>query len=183
MDENTEKKKETKRNPLTLGIGNQETADRFLAINRQRGEKYSDTLGYLLDAYENPPKDDDSAKTISGLRQQVKDQKQQLDDLNRQLAAAQQEVNTNAEILNSKQLQLEELQQRTDGAIVINPNPVVLHFLNEMAEQTQSSPAMILERLFLDDLQNPRANNLPYTVSPSRIREVMDQLRKEEKHE
>ena len=183
MDENTEKKKETKRNPLTLGIGNQETADRFLAINRQRGEKYGDTLAYLLDAYEIPPKDADSAKTIANLQLLVNDQKLQIDDLTRQLAAAQQEVNTNAEILNSKQLQLDELQQRTDGAIILTPNPVVRHFLIEMAEKTQSSPAMILERLFLDDLQNPRANNLPYTVSPSRIREVMDQLRKEEKHE
>jgi hypothetical protein len=46
-----------------------------------------------------------------------------------------------------------------------------------MADKEKTTPGKILERLFIDDLQNPRANNLPYTVSSSRIREVMEELK------
>ena len=67
-----------------------------------------------------------------------------------------------------------------EGAIIVKPNPVSLHFLKEMAEKTKTEPGKILEKLFFDDLQNPRANNLPYTVTASRIREVLNELKPKE---
>lgn len=198
MDENTVKKQETKRetkkNPLTIGIGTQETADRFLALNRQRGETYGDTLSYLLDAYENPPKDADSAATIAKLQRRIEELEQdnlgyrseednyriKISDLEAQLKAAISDANANAESGLGQQLQLEELRKLTEGAVILKPNPVVAHFLIQMAERTKSTPERILEQLFLADLQNPLANNLPYTVTSREIRRVMEELKGKE---
>ena len=89
-------------------------------------------------------------------------------------------MNENAESGLGKQLQLVELRQQIDGAVIVKLNPVSRFFLAEMAGKTGTTPDRILEKLFIDDLQNPRANNLPYTVSSSRIREVMEELKRGE---
>lgn len=141
----------------------------------------------LMDAYENPPKDADSAATIERLEQQLADLKaentayeatlqnneNEIAQLKLDLAAARNDANANA----AKAQGIELAQQ---GAIVIKPNPVVAYFLEEMAKETGKTPADILQALYIDDLQNPRANNLPYTVSASRIREVMAELKKQQ---
>lgn len=195
MEEKEEKKKEPRRNALTIGIGSQETADRFLAVrNGTYAVTYEEIVKILLDNYENPPQDDGSAATIAKLKQRIEELEQdnlgyrseednykhQISELEAKLDTARNEANANAESAMGDQLQLEELRKRTEGAIVLKPNPVTGYFLNEMAEKEGTDPGKILERLFFDDLQNPRANNLPYTVSPSRIREVMEELKKTE---
>ena len=76
-----------------------------------------------------------------------------------------------------------KIQTDTDGAIIVKPNPVSAYFLKEMAERENTTPEKILERLFIDDLQNPRANNLPYTVESSRIREVMKELKQKQQQQ
>lgn len=202
MLENPEKKPErrpeTRRNALTIGIGSQETADRFLRV---KTGTYEETIVHLLDAYERPSTD--NSETIANLQQRINDLENETNTLNEAIAdrnrtieeytgtiseleerleAARNEANKNAEILNSRQLMLDELKRSGAGVIVLNPNPVVSHFLNEMAEKTKSTPAKILEQLFLLDLQNPLANNLPYTVSSREIRRVMEEL-KEQKEE
>lgn len=160
----------------------------IIRIGNEMGAVNSgDVVKRLMDAYENPPKDADSAATIERLEQQVSDLKaenaayeatlqnneNEIAQLKLDLAAARNDANANA----AKAQGIELAQQ---GAIVIKPNPVVAYFLEEMAKETGKTPADILQALYIDDLQNPRANNLPYTVPASRIREVMAELKKQQ---
>ena len=162
-----------------------ETHRRFAQLMREAGAATARSfIETLMDAYQNPPEDADSAATIIAMEKQIKDlnvhidrlnvelgeKEGNIDDLKLQLATARNEANDNA----AKAMQI---QTSTEGCIIVKPNPVSAYFLNEMAEKEKTTPAKILERLFIDDLQNPRANNLPYTVSGSRIREVMEELK------
>lgn len=162
-----------------------ETHRRFGELAYEAGATTSRSfIETLMDAYQNPPKDSDSATTIISMEQQIADLKSEIasyeatqqnneaeiEDLKLQLATARNDANDNA-------AKAQQIQTATEGAIIVKPNPVSAYFLNEMAEREKTTPAKILERLFIDDLQNPRANNLPYTVSSSRIREVMDELK------
>lgn len=162
-----------------------ETHRRFGELAYEAGATTSRSfIETLMDAYQNPPKDSDSAATIIAMEKQIDDLKgeiasyeatqqnneAEIEDLKLQLSTARNDANDNA-------AKAQQIQTATEGAIIVKPNPVSAYFLNEMAEKQQTTPAKILERLFIDDLQNPRANNLPYTVSSSRIREVMDELK------
>ena len=162
-----------------------ETHRRFAQLMREAGATTSRSfIETLMDAYQNPPDDADSAATIIAMEKQIDDLKgeiasyeatqqnneAEIEDLKLQLATARNEANDNAS-------KAQQIQTATEGAIIVKPNPVSAYFLNEMAEREKTTPAKILERLFIDDLQNPRANNLPYTVSSSRIREVMEELK------
>jgi hypothetical protein len=193
MSENPENTNKTKSETVKIdGISAQinlspgsETHRRFAKLMREAGAATARSfIETLMDAYQNPPEDADSAATIIAMEKQIGDLKgeiavykairQNLDldveDLKLQLATARNEANDNA-------AKAQKIQTDTEGAIIVKPNPVSAYFLNEMAEKQQTTPAKILERLFIDDLQNPRANNLPYTVSSSRIREVMEELK------
>ena len=162
-----------------------ETHRRFAQLMREAGAATARAfIETLMDAYQNPPEDADSAATIIAMEKQIKDlnvhidrlnvelgeKEGNIDDLKQQLATARNEANDNA-------AKAQKIQTDTEGAIIVKPNPVSAYFLNEMAEKEKTTPAKILERLFIDDLQNPRANNLPYTVESSRIREVMKELK------
>lgn len=162
-----------------------ETHRRFAQLMREAGAATARAfVETLMDAYQNPPEDADSAATIIAMEKQIADmkgeiaaheatrqnQELEIEDLKQQLATARNEANDNA----AKAMQI---QTSTEGCIIVKPNPVSAYFLNEMAEKEKTTPAKILERLFIDDLQNPRANNLPYTVESSRIREVMKELK------
>lgn len=193
MSENPENTNKTKSETVKIdGISAQinlspgsETHRRFAQLMREAGAATARSfIETLMDAYQNPPEDADSAATIIAMEKQIGDlkgeiaayeatqqnDKAEIEDLNKQLATARNEANDNA----AKAMQI---QTSTEGAIIVKPNPVSAYFLNEMAEKQQTTPAKILERLFIDDLQNPRANNLPYTVESSRIREVMKELK------
>ena len=144
----------------------------------------------LLDLYEHPHVETDNSEVIADLEHQLdeargeiaayeatqQNDEAEIEDLKMQLAEARNEANENA----TKALQI---QTETDGAIILHPNPVSAFFLKEMSEKTGRTPGKILEKLFVDDLQNPRSNNLPYDVSGSRVREVMNQLKKEAANE
>lgn len=165
-----------------------ETHRRFVRLMTETGTTSpKGMVDILMDAYENPPKDADSAATIERLELQVSDLKaenaayeatlqnneNEIAQLKLDVAAARNDANANA----AKAQSIELAQQ---GTIVIKPNPVVAYFLEEMAKETGKTPADILQALYIDDLQNPRANNLPYTVPSSRIREVMAELKKQQ---
>lgn len=165
-----------------------ETHRRFVRLMTETGTNSpKGMVDILMDAYENPQKDADSAATIERLELQVsglkaenaayeatlQNNENEIAQLKLDLAAARNDANANA----AKAQGIELAQQ---GAIVIKPNPVVAYFLQEMAAKTGKTPSEILQALYIDDLQNPRANNLPYTVSASRIREVMEQLKKQQ---
>lgn len=193
MSENTENTNKTKSETVKFdGISAQinlspgsETHRRFAQLMREASAATARSfIDTLMDAYENPPQDADSAEIIANLQLEIdglkeenqnydntcKSYEEEIEGLKLQLATARNEANDNA-------AKAQQIQIATDGAIIVKPNPVSAYFLNEMAEREKTTPAKILERLFIDDLQNPRANNLPYTVSSSRIREVMDELK------
>lgn len=192
--ETTENKTKTKAETTKIdGVSAQinlspgsETHRRFAQLMNESGADTARAfVERMMDHYEAPQTD--NSEVIANLEQQLAELKaenaayeatQQNDEaeiaqLKLDLAAARNEANENA----AKAMQI---QTATDGAIIVKPNPVSAFFLNEMAEKEKTAPGKILERLFIDDLQNPRANNLPYTVSSSRIREVMEQLKKQQ---
>lgn len=188
--ENTEKTKSetTKIDGISAQINlspGSETHRRFAQLMREAGAVTARSfIETLMDTYQNPPEDADSAATIIAMEKQIGDlkgeiaayeatqqnDKAEIEGLNKQLDEARNEANANA----AKAMQI---QTATEGAIIVKPNPVTAYFLNEMAERQQTTPGKILKRLFVDDLQNPRANNLPYTVSSSRVRQVMDEMK------
>lgn len=170
---------------------NSEIHRRFARLFKESGAYNArEFINTLLELYENPPQAIGKDATIADLKQQlaeaqnkitdlqvtIEDDQAEIEDLKMQLATARNEANENA-------AKAQQIQTATDGAIIVKPNPVSAYFIKEMAEKENTTPAKILERLFIDDLQNPRANNLPYTVSSSRIREVMEELKKEAAHE
>lgn len=162
-----------------------ETHRRFAQLMRDGGFTTARLfIETLMDAYQNPPEDADSAATIVAMEKQIdnlkgeiaayeatqQNEEAEIEDLKQQLATARNEANDNA-------TKVQQIQTSTEGCIILKPNPVSAYFLNEMAEKQHTTPGKILERLFMDDLQNPRANNLPYTVESSQIREVMKELK------
>ena len=193
MSENPENTNKTKSETVKIdGISAQinlspgsETHRRFAQLMREAGAATARAfIETLMDAYQNPPEDADSAATIIAMENQIDDlngkiagyeatqqnNEAEIAQLKLDLATARNEANDNA-------AKAQQIQTSTEGAIIVKPNPVSAYFLNEMAEKEKTTPAKILERLFIDDLQNPRANNLPYTVESSRIREVMKELK------
>ncbi len=194
--ENTEKTKTetTKFDGISAQINlspGSETHRRFAQLMREAGATTARSfIETLMDAYQNPHVDTDNSEVIANMEQQIADLKSEnaaydatcqnleldIENLKMELATARNEANENA-------AKAQQIQTATDGAIIVKPNPVSAYFLNEMAKKQETTPGKILERLFIDDLQNPRANNLPYTVESSRIREVMEELKKEAAHD
>lgn len=198
--ENTEKTKPetTKIEGIAAQINlspGSETHKRFAQLMKENGA--TTTRGFievLLDVYEKSATIADNSATIAELKDRLtsviaekdalnntcQSQEAEISELKERLEEANNQANANAENGLGKQLQLDELQKQMEGAIIVKPNPVSLYFLKEMAEKTKTEPGKILEKLFFDDLQNPRANNLPYTVTASRIREVLNELKPKE---
>lgn len=187
-----------------LGVSDQislgdrsDTHKRFAARLTSKDPKMSNRefVECLLDAYDRKATDNSTA--VADLQQQlndatvklaayeeqlqaknaeIKNLDQQILDLQQQLNDARNDANDNA--LKAQAIQMQH--QAKDGEIRFTPNPVVAYFLDEMAKKTGKAPSYILEKLYMDDLQNPRANNLPYTVTAADIRRVMAELKKEE---
>lgn len=197
MSENPENNTKTKPETVKIdGVSAQinlspgsETHRRFAQLMREAGAATSRSfIETLMDAYENQPNDLDA---LEELRQQLADLKGEnaayeatlqnkeleISDLRTKLEAAESQAREATEKSASRQERLDDLSATVEGAIIVKPNPVVAYFLDEMAGKEQTTPGKILEKLFIDDLQNPRANNLPYTVTASRIREVMEELK------
>lgn len=206
MSENPENTNKTKSETTKFdGISAQinlspgsETHRRFAQLMREAGAATARSfIEMLMDAYQNPPEDADSAATIIAMEKQIADlkgeiaayeatqqnDKAEIEDLKKEI---EQRIEQNKQIckgFDSKNNVIQQLEEQIDGAIIVKPNPVSAYFLNEMAEREKTTPAKILERLFIDDLQNPRANNLPYTVESSRIREVMEELKQKQQQQ
>lgn len=172
---------------------------RFARLIKEAGMSSNrDFVVMLMDTYENPPQDADSAATIINLENMVNGQKAELSsyeatlqnkdleiaDLKKQLEEAQKMANDNAVNGLGKQAQIEDLQKQLEGAIIVKLNPCYTFFMNEICKESGMKPDEILRKIFIEDLQNPKSNNFPhkangseYTVSSSRIREVMEQLK------
>lgn len=197
MSENTENNTKTKPETTKIeGVSAQinlspgsETHRRFAELMRETGAATARSfVETLMDAYENQPYD---LGALEELQQQLADLKGEnaayeatlqnneleISELKEKLQNAQNESNENANRGTRQLLEIDDLRKQLEGTIIVKPNPVVAYFLDEMAAKTGMTPADILQKLYVDDLQNPRANNLPYTVTASRIREVMEELK------
>lgn len=201
--ENAEKTKpETKKiegisAQINLSPGS-ETHRRFAELMRETGALTARSfVEMLMDSYTSPHTDNSEAierlqnqanklsEEVTASHNLIEKQDQEIADLKAKLETAQKEANDNAVNGLGQQSQIEFLQEQNaslqkhiEGAIIVQPNPVSRYFLDEMASKTNTPADKILEKLFFEDLQNPRANNLPYTVTSSRIEKVMDELKK-----
>lgn len=196
LENNTKTKPETAKidgisAQINLSPGS-ETHRRFAEMLRNSGATTARSfVEMLMDAYENPSTD--NSETIANLEMQIDDLKGEnrayeatcqnyeleIADLKSKLEEAQRLANENAEHSLGQQKQLEKMSRYINDAIVFKPHPVVAFFLDEMSRKTEKSPDEILQSLFIDDLQNPMANNLPYIVTSERIREVMDEIKQQ----
>ncbi len=136
-------------------------------------------LERLIDVYEEPPKTKILDKEIASQNEDLIKKNQDLQD----------EINELQETIASLKAELakhqEEAQQaetqkanRPENVFEVEVHPVAFHFLKGMAEKTKKTPGYILTDLFVKDLQNPRANNLPYIVPSSEIKTKLDEYKK-----
>ena len=177
----------------------QEEIDRFDRIKDESDFSTSrELLIALMDFYENPKtvtKDDPEHLTkIEELQKEVDRLSQENGGLSVRLQETEgerdrfrNEANDNARRADALQLELDALKSKRldENQFVCTVHPVAWKFLKEMCERMSKekgetvAPDFVLTDLFIQDLQNPRANNLPYIVETSRIRKALDEYRKE----
>ena len=143
------------------------------------GDNITDRTVFLkmMDFYKNP-------KTIKVTDPELVKQLEDLKKRNEELLNDLNEASMKAQSL---QLELDRIKEgeasRPDNVFTVEVHPVAFHFLNQMSEKTKKAPGYILTDLFIKDLQNPRANNLPYIVSSSDIEKKLKEYKKEHPEE
>lgn len=132
----------------------------------------------------------------------IEQQNQELANLRQQLENSINEGNESAMSAQRLQMELDKAQEQIkaleeaaehqtkakanhpENVFEVEVHPVPFYFLKKMAEhiskekKTEITPGYILTDLFLKDLQNPRANNLPYIVTTAEISKVLEEYRK-----
>ena len=147
-------------------------------------------LERLIDVYEEPPKAKILDKEIASQNEDLIKKNQELQDEIDELQEANKNLVAQVENLAAKLKSLDdEKAQRPDNLLEVVVHPVAFEFLKKMAaHQTkvkgfEVTPGDILVNLFLCDLQNPRANNLPYIVPTSEIRAKFEEYKKQHPEE
>ena len=164
----------------------QHEIDEFKRVVGEMNDGTTDRDAFLafMDFYINPPKkiQVDNPELIKK-NQDLQDEIDELLEANKNLVAQ-------VENLESKLKSLDdEKAQRPDNLLEVVVHPVAFEFLKKMAAyQTKAkgfevTPGDILVNLFLCDLQNPRANNLPYIVPTSEIRAKLEEYKKQHPEE
>ena len=153
----------------------------------------------MMDFYKNPKTIKvDNPEHLSLIEQQ----NQELANLRQQLENSINEGNESAMSAQRLQMELDKAQEQIkaleeaaehqtkakanhpENVFEVEVHPVPFYFLKKMAEhiskekKTEITPGYILTDLFLKDLQNPRANNLPYIVTTAEISKVLEEYRK-----
>lgn len=149
-------------------------------------------LAALMDFWENPKtvvKENPAlVQKIAELEAEAEKRTNEITDLRAKLEKAQGEANDNGQASSALQLRIDELEKEnaalrekknvSENVITLEVHPVPWYFLKQMsvAETKRTGkpvePGKILTELFIRDLQNPRSNNLPYTVSSAEIADV-----------
>ena len=153
-----------------------------LASEMDNVKTQRDALNALMDFFENPKtvvKDNpELIKKNQELQEEIVRLKQQLEELTNT-------GNDNAVAAQRLQLELDKANEtiaaranRPENIIEVEVHPVAFHFLKGMADKTKKTPGYILTDLFIRDLQNPRANNLPYIVASSEIKAKLEEYKK-----
>lgn len=171
MEENTAKREVCK--PFSIKMY-QEDIDRFqkLASEMDNVKSNREAFNALMDFFENP-------KTVKVDNPELIKKNQELQDEIDELMESNKNLVAQVENLEAKLKSLDdEKAQRPDNIFEVEVHPVAFHFLKGMAEKTKKTPGYILTDLFIRDLQNPRANNLPYIVASSEIKAKLEEYKK-----
>lgn len=172
MEENTAKREVCKAFAIKMYP---EEIERFKRIASEMDGVSTDrnALLSLMDYFENP-------KTVIKDNPELIKKNQELSD----------EINELQETIASLKTELsrhqEDAAQRSskpENVFEVEVHPVAFHFLKGMAEKTKKTPGYIITDLFIKDLQNPRANNLPYIVASSEIKAKLEEYKKEHPEE
>lgn len=136
-------------------------------------------LERLIDVYEEPPKTKILDKEIASQNEDLIKKNQELADEIDELMEANRNLAAQVEGYEAKiKSWHDEKAQRPSNIFEVEVHPVAFHFLKQMAEKTKETPGDILTDLFIRDLQNPRANNLPYIVASSEIKAKLEEYKK-----
>lgn len=132
-------------------------------------------LERLIDVYEEPPKTKILDKEIASQNEDLIKKNQELTD---EIDELQETIaNLKAELAKHQE-DAAQKSNRPENVFEVEVHPVAFHFLKGMAEKTKKTPGYILTDLFIRDLQNPRANNLPYIVASSEIKAKLEEYKK-----
>lgn len=132
-------------------------------------------LERLIDVYEEPPKTKILDKEIASQNEDLIKKNQELAD---EIDELQETIASQKAELAKHQEDAAQKSNRPENVFEVEVHPVAFHFLKGMAEKTKKTPGYILTDLFIRDLQNPRANNLPYIVASSEIKAKLEEYQK-----
>ena len=136
-------------------------------------------LERLIDVYEEPPKTKILDKEIASQNEDLIKKNQELadeiDELQETIASLKAELAKHQEEAESRS---KAMAEKPENVFEVEVHPVAFHFLKGMSEKTKKTPGYILTDLFIRDLQNPRANNLPYIVASSEIKAKLEEYKK-----
>ena len=171
--ENTPKREVCK--PFSIKMY-QEDIDRFQKIASEMDNVKSNREAFnaLMDFFENP-------KTVKIDNPELIKKNQELQDEIDEL----QETIANLQVaLDLAENRAKAIANRPANIFEVEVHPVAFEFLKKMAAHSSKAkgfevtPGDILVDLFLCDLQNPRANNLPYIVPSSEIKAKLEEYKK-----
>lgn len=176
MEENTAKREVCKAFAIKMYP---EEIERFKRIASEMDGVSTDrnALLSLMDYFENPKTVIKDNPELIKKNQELSDE---IDELQETIASLKAELTRHQE-----ETQQAETQKanRPENVFEVEVHPVAFHFLKGMAEKTKKTPGYILTDLFIKDLQNPRANNLPYIVASSEIKAKLEEYKKEHPEE
>lgn len=148
---------------------------RFLRLKDEMDEVIKtdrDAFISLMDFYENPKEikvdNPELIKKNQELQDEIEELQETIANLKSALAMHQEEADSRTKAIANK----------PENIFEVEVHPVAFHFLKGMAEKTKKTPGYILTDLFIRDLQNPRANNLPYIVASSEIKAKLEEYKK-----
>ena len=167
MEENTAKREVCKAFAIKMYP---EEIERFKRIASEMDGVSTDrnALLSLMDYFENPKTVIKDNPELIKKNQELTDE---IDELQETIASLKAELAKHQEDAAQK-------SNRPENVFEVEVHPVAFHFLKGMAEKTKKTPGYILTDLFLRDLQNPRANNLPYIVASSEIKAKLEEYKK-----
>lgn len=171
MEENTAKREVCQ--GYTIKMYPEEIA-RFkrLAAEMDDVKTQREALNVLMEFYEYPKTIKVDNPELIKKNQELADEIDELMENNKNLVAQVENLEAKLKSLD------DEKAQRPDNIFEVEVHPVAFHFLKGMAEKTKKTPGYILTDLFIRDLQNPRANNLPYIVASSEIKAKLEEYKK-----
>ena len=143
-----------------------------LASEMDNVKTQRDALNALMDFFENPKTVVKDNPELIKKNQELQDE---IDELQETIANLKAELARHHEEADSRR---QAQENKPSNIFEVNMHPVADHFLTQMSVDTKLDKGYILADLFIRDLQNPRANNLPYIVPSSEIKAKLEEYKK-----